>query len=458
LTHENEDERMSNSLSVSRLEIESEESVDVDAGKITKPKHISKEEIQKRNAARKKLAVILLDPMSRNMLLASKRASKLLKKARIVPPKTFLYEVCSEFYKSTPIAIELPLMNAIALMSQYLAEKGASLILSETQNLTTELYTVILAKSGELKTFSAKCILKALRKAGWKPRMLPVPGSSAAFLKMLAKNDGKPVLLDIDEWGQWWTTISEENQSSTKRYLLMSYDQVSIDKALCNETISVEQPRLSMIGSTVIDFIDEQISPNDWKSGLCQRIGFVIAHRDPDRPWDNPRYAILKPNLNRVTTAFKEAMKTPVRNDYFFTDQAVTRIRSWWAFIGKQGLDHDFVRRLEFRAFKYSIIFHWLLGKSNREIDVEDIDYAMRLTLLHIADLKELLNLSVYREFKFLVRRTKEVMANLKAQNEPVTPRRVFMNLKRHVSSVKEVEAIMEIISNENEQKGGDEK
>ena len=74
-----------------------------------------------------------------------------------------------------------------------------------------------------------------------------------------------------------------------------------------------------------------------------------------------------------------------------------------WAMIGSGG-DHDFVRRAELRAFKYVVVYHWMIGKALELLDAEDFARAFRLVMLHLSDLRVILDETEYADSEELLR------------------------------------------------------
>ena len=82
------------------------------------------------------------------------------------PPASILEVVVSEFMRHTPVAAELPFMATVSLIAQMLCERGAALVMADGQKILPDLFTVMLAASGEMKSFSVSKILKAFELGG----------------------------------------------------------------------------------------------------------------------------------------------------------------------------------------------------------------------------------------------------------------------------------------------------
>src|ERR1035437_388222 len=276
--------------------------------------------------------------------------------------------------------------------------------MDDGQKIVPDLYTVLLAESGNMKSFSVKKILDSLALGGWKQNSIRDPGSTAGLVEEMSDNQGKAAFWWLEEFGQFWMQTKTEVHLGTPRVLLMAYDHAPITKRLKNSIVEVQSPCLSILGTTVIEKIHEKLTSDDWVSGLCQRFTFVFCPSDPNRDCKLRKYAMLNGmDLEKIATSFQSYADTPVHSDYRFSDTALDAIGDAWVLMGKQGITTDFVRRLQFRIFKYSIIYHWLLRKSSNEIDGEDVNWSLRLAMLHLSDLRKIMDTVEYVELHDLL-------------------------------------------------------
>jgi hypothetical protein len=145
----------------------------------------------------------------------------------------------------------------------------------------------------------------------------------------------------------------------------MAYDHAPLSKRLKNSVVEVKSPYLSMLGTTVIGNLHNQLTKDDWESGLCQRIAFVFCPPDPNRNCYERQFAILDGlDLEKIATSFRDALATPIHSNYRLTSDARSAIGDAWVLMGQRGIPGDFVRRVEFRIFKYAMVYNCLLGKS----------------------------------------------------------------------------------------------
>lgn len=360
------------------------------------------------------------------------------------PPGTLLEVIVTEFMRHTSVSAELPFMTAISLIAQYMCEKGVTLVMANGQRIIPDLYTVILAPSGELKSFAVSNILKAFEMGGWKPNLIMDAGSTAGLIAELSDNEGKPVFWRLEEFGQFWMQTKTEVHAGTPRVLLLTYDHADLTKRLKNEAVKIKAPCLSLLGTTVLANLHQQLTKDDWISGLCQRIAFVYCPRDPNRNCFDRKYAILDGlDLKKIAAEFQAAMETPVHSEYHLLPDARAAIGDAWVLMGKQGITPDFVRRVEFRVFKYSLVYHWLCGKANNEIDREDVNWSVRLALLHLSDLRMLMDTVEYADLQDLLSRAENLRIKFGSALEP---RHLLMYMHRQLKSISAAKSLYSLL------------
>jgi len=350
-----------------------------------------------------------------------------------------------EFRIRTPIALELIFAGWISLLAQYLAERGAAIRFGK-QKIRLDLYTVVLAASGEMKTWSMNAMLRSIRPY-WAPREAADSGSTAALLKHLQENDGKATLWRIEEFGEFFLELDNEAHVGTKRLMLMNYDGQPLARALKNEKINVKEPYLSIFGTTVEDNLSKQIKPEDWRSGLCQRIAFVRARPDPDpaRQWQSKDFALLSVDEDKIGRAFRRITRTPVHQEYQFSAAAVREIKKCWTLAAQRG-DQQFVRRIAFRALKYAVVHHVMLGKRGHELDAEDIAWAYGVAMLHLEDLRGILDQTEYADFEELLKRGEHFRQHCLAKGKQFRPGELQMRMARYIRGIQEARALYLLI------------
>ncbi len=407
-----------------------------------------KKKLIQNSGVAEKLGMYLSSPSVRSTMRAilfSKSRDEIWEWLVATPPGSSLEVVLSEYRQKTPIALEIVFMGWVCLIAQYLAEAGAG-IRCGNQRIRMDLFTVILASSGGMKSWGLNSMLSSIKDL-WTPNKILDAGSTAGLLAQLKENDGKACFWRLEEFGTFWKELSGENHSGTKRLLLMSYDGEACGKGLKEERVIVKEPYLSFFGTTVIENLSGQIPAEDWRSGMCQRIGFVLARHDsdPKRDWRRGKFAWLEVDNERIFREFEKMKNVPVQKEYEFSQPAIAQIRQCWEMIGKHG-DEGFVRRIEFRAFKYALVYHWLLGKDSKYLDAEDVGWAFRLAMLHLADLRVLLNATEYSDFEDLLRRGEMFRRKCVAEGKPFRPRELQMRLSRQLRNSEEAKSLFLLV------------
>ena len=402
----------------------------------------------KNTGVAEKLALYLSSPTVRatmRAILFSQSREDVWQWLVATPPGSSLEKVLAEFRQRTSVSLELIFMEWISLLAQFMAEKGAR-VRCGNQMIRLDLYTVVLAESGALKSWGLNRMLAAIR-SEWVPNTILDPGSTSGLLKQLKKNDGKACMWRIEEFGAFWCELSKEHHAGTKRLLLMNYDGEPCGKGLKDEEVIVQNPYLSFLGTTVAANLSRQMLAEDWKSGMCQRIGFVLAAADPDpkRDWGLEKYAMLKVDEPKIAREFEKMMRVPVHQEYEFSAEAIRQIGKSWTMLATQG-DHEFVRRVEFRGFKYAAIFHWMMGKRSKWLDAEDVTWAMRLAMLHLADLRGILDSTEFADFESLISRGEKLRQKCLRAGEPFRPRDLQMRFSRQLRSIEEAKSLFLLV------------
>ena len=137
--------------------------------------------------------------------------------------------------------------------------------------------------------------------------------------------------------------------------------------------------------------------------------------------------------------------------DYVFSPDARRKLCDAWEIMGREGITADFVRRIEFRAFKYSMVYHFLLGKENNVIDEQDVNWAVRLAMLHLSDLRHILNNVEHAELNELLRRAENLRLKF---GDKLQPRHLLMYLHRQLHGMQSAEALFSLLEDkENDNK-----
>lgn len=359
------------------------------------------------------------------------------------PPGSPLEIVLDAFRKETNIPLEIPFFAFIHFVSGMLLQRGST-IEGSIGTMHPELWTIVLAPSGSGKTFAHGVI----QDCSPIKSEFPEPASGARFIEALSQQS--PALWFQDEIAQKLKQIESPGTplSECKEYLLRTYDNSKIERSTKAGTITVEEPVLGILGLNTPESFKKALSAESLLDGFAQRFGFVWAEKDPNRRMiDFPIY-----DRKRLVAACERAFKAlPTVEDlhtaYRLPPEADAAFRTSFGMLGHNQEDNEsFFRRAMFRAFKYAVIYHLILGKTSDTIDAEDIGWGARLSNLHIEDMAKVLGRDdAFSQFNALVEKARKVKEKLDAEGKPITAR-VIQQKVWGVKTNEEAKAILEML------------
>lgn len=359
-----------------------------------------------------------------------------------LPPGSALEGILSAFKKETDIPLELPFFSFIHGISQLLLNRGV-VLKGPVGTLTMEIWTIVLAPSGSGKTLAYEIVSKDAPVNFH----FPEPASGAAFIQSLA--DEPTTHWTQDEIGQKLKQIEQPGpMADCKDYLLRAYGNDRIERKTKAGTITVERPVLGILGFNVGETFIKNMAVESLLDGFAQRFGYVWAEREADCDWQ--QYAIY--NMERLGAACKSAWKSienqTIHSEYVLHEDAEVAFRAAFALLGYQeGMHPSFFRRAMFRAFKYAVIYHVLLGKESNVIDATDIGWAARLCHLHLNDTGKMLRQKPeFQAAETLVDRVKKAQEKSESDGVELTPR-VLQQRVRGVKSAEHARALLALTS-----------
>jgi hypothetical protein len=182
---------------------------------------------------------------------------------------------------------------------------------------------------------------------------------------------------------------------AVKDYLLRTYDGATINYETKHSKISVEDPALTIFGSTVYESLKDNLDKESLVDGFAQRFAFIVADREPDRKLRGV-YKV-KRKLTSFAAKWAEIEKSQLHFRYYVSPVSEAAFEeSFQILVGRSGsikVPISFVRRINFRAVKYALIYHVLLGKGTDFLDEEDFSYAAKLCALNLRDTRRVLDL-----------------------------------------------------------------
>ena len=363
----------------------------------------------------------------------------------VIPPGSFIENVVAVFRNETDIPLEMACFVAINNIAAKLLDLGSYVDFSG-QIIKSDIWTILLAKSGDGKTYTNNVFEKSIKLNNVFDSGIQ---SAAKFIESLRDNNNS--IWVRDEFAQLLKAMKTQSYlEELKEYLLKIYDNKTVMRITKDYEIIVENPAMVIMGLNAYDTFLGNVSSEDVLDGFAARFNYVIAKPDEDRPaLSVPLYktGIL---INAIKKSWKK-IKFPTKNKkYIFGKNAEKAFNK--AFIEYAGTEAEnipaaFLRRTLFKSIKYAFIYHILLGKSKlNEIDAEDIGWSMRLVFLHIADTKELLQDYGFSNLENTVKKIEKLKNKYKESGKNLQVRDIISHI-REVKSVNEARSILEIIN-----------
>lgn len=377
----------------------------------------------------------------RAMLLVRKSHSAVWRGQSAVPPGSFAEVVTEAFRQRTDIPLELPLSAVMTLISGRLLEAGC-LIDLHGQAVKPSLWTVVLAPSGAGKTFATRRVLDI---AGQK-NLFPDPASAAKFVQDLAAHNNATWIRD--EFGQFLRSLDQQTHMAELRdYLLRLYDGQQISRRTKTDAVSIDNPALTILGSTVLETFKDCVGPESLVDGFAQRFNFIIAPADPlRRAVDFPLYD-LREHQAAMRSAWSSVEQIPLHPIYRVGEEAIGTFKAAFRAMMPEGdaLPVSFFRRLMFSAVRYAAVYHILLGDSGSELTARDMAWALRMAALHLEDARQLLDDYGLGELERIVRRVEDVKKEVEAEGLKCKPR----DLCRRIAAIRtahEAKALLQLV------------
>ncbi len=356
------------------------------------------------------------------------------------PPGSALQTILHSFHAETDIPLEMPFFAFIHGVSQLLMSKGV-VVKGPIGVLHMDLWTILLAPSGTGKTLAYEIVKKHA------PYIYDFkePASAVAFLQNLAASP--TTHWTQDEMGQKMKQIEQAGtpMSDCKDYLLRIYGNAKVERTTKDNIITVDHPVMGILGFNVGEAFVKNMTAESLVDGFAQRFGYVWAERDPARPWqEKPIYHMPK-LWAACEKAWKQIEPHPIHPEYELCSEAISAFKEAFTLLGYQeGMNPSFFRRAMFRAFKYAVIYHVILGKQNNIIDAEDIGWAARLCHLHINDIGKVLRQKPeFAGTEALVDKARKVKEKMEAEGKTLTARA----LQQKVWGIKTTEEANDILS-----------
>lgn len=379
--------------------------------------------------------------------------------------KNALSAIYNAFLPQTNIPISLPVFGFFAIISAYLLKNNVKWSIPDmVRPKECDLWIFNLAPSGSSKTFSFGAIENSIPNESWidekgeeqfiKPVDMDfgmVSGPKAWLQEMEKHNKG---FWHVDEAAQFLKQVENMNspQHEIKKYLMLTYDHQKIERINSKESFSIKNPALSMIWLNTPQSFFDSLSFESLSDGFAQRFCYVITDRDLDRPYKEHPIYDEKKIISIIEEPIQRLFKTTLHQEYIIPKNVEMQYRKAFKDIVEQrfndNFEESFYRRVMFKAFTYAVIFHLIFNKESNEIDEEDMEYALKVCLVHLYSIQRILTIkgnNQYKEIKRMFDRALIIYHQFKAKGLELKSRDLQQKI-HGIKSSKEANFLMEMI------------
>ena len=311
----------------------------------------------------------------------------------LAPSGSPLDEVLGAFQTHTDIPLKLPLVSFFSLVATYLLKQNIQLNVKGTP-IKMDFWTICLANSGAGKSYAYNKVEKACKQVLGIESEFSQVISDAAFIDTLYKHNNS--LWFYDEFAQFIIQLEQGANGShklTKEYLLKTYDGKEIERVGKQDSITVTEPCLNILGTNTIESFLNNISEESFTDGFAQRFSYLIAKEDPSRNSKDFAWYSDDTMMPCLISAFQVIKKVKLHNVYSVSSKGWDAFQtSYTELLERYNVPQSFYRRLMFRSWKYALIYHINDGKTTKNIDERDVANSMRFIEQQIIDLGVLLD------------------------------------------------------------------
>jgi hypothetical protein len=349
-----------------------------------------------------------------------------------VPPSGLATAVISEFRQKTNIPLEIPFFTLLSVISGIMLNRRCVLETETMGVIRPDIWTVILASSGAGKTYTQKQITNSINLEG-----IEFSGnfvSAAAFVQALKDN---PAGLWIrDEYAQFLKSIesSDGPMGEMKDYMLRLYDNSKIERTTKEDSISIKNPAMTILGLTVLETFGKYVSAESMLDGFAQRFSYVKAETDPDRNFKD--YPLWQVDSKIFDNHWKKVLDC-IKPKYFVDESIIyPAFSESFNSLFDERVPESFFRRMIWKSTKYAMLYHVLRGDNSDRLVAEDFGWAARLLSIHVQDAVWLIGEHNIGELEKVIASTERAIKRLTLKNgRPPTMREIVQN----VSAIKTV-------------------
>jgi hypothetical protein len=372
-------------------------------------------------------------------LLAIKQDKAIWRGIIATPPGSLLEKTLDAFKRYTDIPLEVPFFVTLSYVSAHLLRNDAS-ISYLGKKIRPDLWTIVLADSGGGKTTSNDVLAEV---TALEP--MPDSASAAKFIDTLAEFNRS--LWVRDEFGKFLSAMENlSHMTEIRDYLLQIYDGKRISRRTKKDSVIIDDPALTILGLTQIANFGQYVTADMMLDGFAQRFNYSIAKPDPERPmWMFPTYnygAIVK----AIGNGWQKLIETPLHHTYTISADGHEAFETSFRLLCKShNIPGSFFRRVMWRGVKYALIYHILLGKSESEIDVNDMGWAGRLCHIHLQDVAEIIRLQGMSDLERKLERVEALRNKFRDEGKPFTARDVVRGVWG-IKNTQEARGLMSLI------------
>lgn len=360
-----------------------------------------------------------------------------------LPPGTLIENIVSEFDAKSNIPLELPFFTFLHYVACYLLYHNVTLRVNDIVVLP-DIWTVILADSGAGKTFTSKQLQLGIPEL--KDLSYDIGGiaSTAKFIEILRDNNKK--MFFRDEFAELYHQIKDSvgPLSDMKDTLLRLYNNDDISRKTKKEEVSIVNAAIVFLAVTVKEALSNELTAQDMINGFAQRFSFIIAPKDKKKNFID--YPLWEIDVKGWDVKWKKLIDGIKYTEYNTTTESVEAFKTTFRMLVNRDIDESFYRRQLWKAHKYALIYHILLGRGDKNtVEADCYGWAARLIHMLICDCLELLKDHGLSDLEDTIERVEKLRDRLKLKGEEITPRKIVQNINK-VKTVSEAKAIFSLL------------
>ena len=360
-----------------------------------------------------------------------------------LPPGTLVEDVVSEFDAKSNIPLEIPFFTFFHYVASHLLYHGITLKVNNTI-IRPDIWTVLLADSGAGKTFATKQLQLGIPEL--KDLSYDIGGiaSTAKFVEILHDNNNK--LFFRDEFAEMYHQIKNAigPLAEMKDTLLRLYNKDTISRNTKKEDISIVDAAIVFLAVTVKEALSDELTAQDMINGFAQRFSFIIAPKDLKKDFID--YPLWEIDVHGWQEKWKKLISSINYKEYIAAPNSVDAFKTTFRMLVNRQLDESFYRRQLWKAHKYALIYHILLGRGDKQLVESDCyGWAARLVHMLIYDCLQLLKDHGLSELEDKIQRVEKLQKRLEVKDIKMTPRLIVQNINK-IKTVAEAKAIFDLV------------